>query len=48
MEIKRVYEAGITILTGTDPPNYGLDYGKSLHNELALLRASGIPTTDVL
>ncbi|MEL6556694.1 MAG: amidohydrolase family protein [Bacteroidota bacterium] len=47
-EVFKLYEAGVTILAGTDPPNFQLDYGKSLHHELALLRASGIPATDVL
>lgn len=47
-EVFKLYEAGVTILAGTDPPNFQLDYGKSLHHELALLRASGIPAADVL
>ncbi|MEL7147551.1 MAG: amidohydrolase, partial [Bacteroidota bacterium] len=47
-ELKRVYDAGIMLLTGTDPPNFGLDYGESLHHEIGLFAESGIPVVDVL
>lgn len=47
-EVLKLYKGGVTILAGTDPPNFQLDYGKSLHHEMALLQASGIPVADVL
>ena len=47
-ELKRAYDAGVTLLTGTDPPNFGLDYGESLHHEMVLLAESGIPIEEVL
>lgn len=47
-EVKRIYDAGITLLAGTDPPNFGLDYGESLHHELELMSQSGIPSIEVL
>ena len=47
-ELRRAYEAGVTLLTGTDPPNFGLDYGQSLHHEIALFVEAGIPVSEVL
>ncbi len=47
-EIKRLYDAGIPILAGTDPPNAQINYGTDLYKELILLSESGIPTIDVL
>lgn len=47
-EVKRLYDAGVPILAGTDPPNANINYGTDLFKELELLSASGIPTIDVL
>jgi len=47
-EIKRVYEAGIPILAGTDPPNYGINYTDDLLAELDIYSAAGLPNIEVL
>ena len=47
-EVKRLYDAGIPILVGTDPPNAQINYGTDLFKELILLSEAGIPTMDVL
>ncbi len=47
-EVKRLYEAGVPILTGTDPPNANINHGSDLYKELILLSESGIPNLDVL
>lgn len=47
-EVKKMYEAGIPILAGTDPPNAGINYGTDLHKELELLVESGMPIIEVL
>jgi imidazolonepropionase-like amidohydrolase len=47
-EVKRMYEAGIPILAGTDPPNVGINYGTDLYKELELIAESGLSTIDVL
>jgi imidazolonepropionase-like amidohydrolase len=47
-EVKKMYEAGIPILAGTDPPNIGINYGTDLYKELELISESGIPIIDVL
>lgn len=47
-EVKKLYEAGIPILAGTDPPNLGINHGTDLYKELELLSESGLPTIDVL
>lgn len=47
-EVKKMYEAGVPILAGTDPPNAGINYGTDLYKELELISASGIPTVEVL
>lgn len=47
-EIRRLYEAGVQILAGTDPPNFGINYGTDLHVELQLLEAAGIPARECL
>lgn len=47
-EVKKMYEAGIPILAGTDPPNAGINYGTDLYKELELIAESGMPTIDVL
>jgi len=47
-EVKRLYDAGVPILAGTDPPNAQINYGDDLHKELKLIADSGIPNLDVL
>ncbi|WP_432410596.1 amidohydrolase family protein [Rasiella sp. SM2506] len=47
-QIKMIYDAGITILAGTDPPNAGINYGTDLYKELDLLSKAGIPNIEVL
>jgi imidazolonepropionase-like amidohydrolase len=42
-EIRRLHEAGVQILAGTDPPNFGINHGSDLYEELILLSAAGIP-----
>jgi imidazolonepropionase-like amidohydrolase len=40
--------AGVPILVGTDAPNPGTTYGATVHDELALLVAAGVPATEAL
>ena len=47
-EVKKLYEAGIPILAGTDPPNLGINHGTDLYKELELLSEAGMPTIEVL
>lgn len=47
-EVKKLYEAGIPILAGTDPPNAGINYGTDLYKELELLHEAGLPIVEVL
>jgi len=47
-QIKMIYDAGIPLLAGTDPPNAGINYGTDLYKELDLLSKAGIPNIDVL
>lgn len=47
-DIKRLSDAGVRILAGTDPPNLMFDYGTSLYDELELLVRAGISPTEVL
>jgi len=46
--VRRLHRAGVRILAGTDAPNAGVEYGISLHRELELLAAAGLPPIDVL
>lgn len=47
-EVKRLFEAGVPLLAGTDAPNLNLNYGDDLFEELALLSAAGLPNLIVL
>lgn len=47
-ETKKLYDAGVTLLTGTDPPNAGINYGTDLYKEMSLLSKAGIPNVEVL
>ncbi|MFS1703964.1 amidohydrolase family protein [Alteromonas sp. AMM-1] len=45
---RRMHNAGIEVLAGTDAPNQGTAHGISLHDELALLVDSGLSPTEAL
>jgi imidazolonepropionase-like amidohydrolase len=45
---KMLYHGGVTILSGTDIPNFDLVPGASLHHELELLVEAGIPPLEVI
>ena len=47
-QVKRVYNANITILAGTDPPNFDINYGNDLLKEIQLLAESGLTPIDAL
>lgn len=47
-EIRRAHAAGIPIVAGTDAPNYGVNYGDDLIEELALYARAGLSNADVL
>ncbi|MTE27661.1 amidohydrolase family protein [Winogradskyella ouciana] len=48
LEVKKMHEAGIPILAGTDPPNANINYGTDLYKELQLLSESGLSNVEVL
>jgi imidazolonepropionase-like amidohydrolase len=45
---KMLYDNGVTILSGTDIPNFELVPGSSLHHELEILVEAGIPPLEVI
>jgi imidazolonepropionase-like amidohydrolase len=45
---KMLYNNGVTILSGSDIPNFGLVPGASLHHELEILVEAGIPPLEVI
>lgn len=47
-ELKKIYDAGVPILAGTDPPNNGINHGTDLHKELLYFSEAGMPNIDVL
>jgi len=47
-EVKRLHDAGVTVLTGTDPPNFLMDYGSSVHTELSHFVAGGLTPLEAL
>ena len=47
-EIRRVHDAGIPIVAGTDPPNFGVNYTDDLVEELAIYARAGLSNADVL
>lgn len=46
--LKKIYEAGIPLLTGSDSANYGSFQGYSLHRELELFVENGVPVWEAL
>ncbi len=47
-EVRKLYDAGIPLLTGTDPPNAGINYGTDLYREMDLLSKAGILNLEIL
>lgn len=47
-QIRELHAHDIKLLAGTDPPNVGLDYGWSLHNELELFVKAGLSPLEAL
>ena len=45
---RRLHEAGIPVLAGSDAPNPGTTHGASLHHELELLTRAGLSPDDAL
>jgi imidazolonepropionase-like amidohydrolase len=45
---KMLYDNGVTILSGTDIPNFDLIPGASLHHELEILVEADIPPLEVI
>jgi imidazolonepropionase-like amidohydrolase len=45
---KKMFDAGVTLVAGTDEPTPWIVPGASLHDELLLLHEAGIPAMDVL
>jgi len=43
-----VYQAGVPLVLGTDAGNYGVFHGPSVHREMELWQAAGIPPADIL
>lgn len=46
--VKRLFDAGVTILAGSDAPNAGTAFGVSTHHEMQLLAEAGLSSTDAL
>ena len=46
--LKRAYEAGVTLVTGSDAGNMLVFHGPTIHHELALWVAAGIPPAAAL
>jgi imidazolonepropionase-like amidohydrolase len=46
--IAELRDAGVPVLVGTDAPNSGTTFGVSVHEELGLLVAAGLPATTAL
>lgn len=47
-EVKRLKDAGITILAGTDAPNFGINFGDDLYKELFFYYEAGLTITESL
>ena len=46
--VRRLREAGVRLLAGTDAPNPGTAFGLSMHGELRLLQRAGLSTAEAL
>lgn len=47
-ELLRLHKAGVKILAGNDPPNFGINYGDDLLAELQIYKDAGIPILEVI
>ena len=47
-EIKKLHEAGVNLVAGTDPPNLNINYGTDLFSELELFVESGLNPVEAL
>jgi len=47
-EVQKAQQAGLTILAGTDAPNFGMNYHDQLFEELILLTDAGLSALDAL
>ncbi len=47
-EIKRLHDAGVTLLAGTDPPNFEINYGTDLHKEIIFFVEAGLSELEAL
>lgn len=47
-EVKKLYNSGISLLSGTDCPNLGINCSDDLFNEMLLLAECGLKPVDVL
>jgi imidazolonepropionase-like amidohydrolase len=48
ISVKKLFDAGVSILAGTDAPNPGTTHGISLHHELQYLVEAGLSTTQAI
>jgi len=48
MQVEKLHKEGITLLAGTDPPNFAINYGSSLFEELEYFVAAGLSPFDAL
>jgi imidazolonepropionase-like amidohydrolase len=46
--LRRVMDAGITVVMGTDAGNIGTLHGPSIHREFALMREAGLTPAEIL
>lgn len=47
-EVKKLHEAGITLVAGTDPPNFNINYGTDLLIEIELFVECGLSPLEAL
>ena len=47
-ELKKIYDAGITMLAGTDAPNNKINYGTDLYKEMLYFAEAGMSNIEVL
>jgi imidazolonepropionase-like amidohydrolase len=47
-EVKKLHDAKVPILAGTDPPNVGINYGTDLYEELFLFKEAGLSNIEIL
>ncbi|WP_019037484.1 amidohydrolase family protein [Psychroflexus tropicus] len=47
-EVRKLHQADIPILAGTDPPNLGINYGTDLYEELFLFKEAGLSNLEIL